>query len=633
MSSKNLFIRNLSRSTFDGKTEELSFDVGINVLVGQPNTGKSGWLKMLNYLFGKTDSPEISMGNDLAKKYCMISANFVLGDEEILIQRSWKGQSRKITFGDLEIRAHEFSEIMFDKLGFPILHFPQGDPYSERTWSNLSWRMLYRHIYRREESWVGDLISKQPQSEQHACLAQFLGIAEKLFPDEYGKLVEKRKKVNALASRKENFFEMLAEVSKELLSSATMAVAPTNETVESTVLRIKSKIDDLGFKRENIITSLKKNMETDKPSGDSELENLASEWAELNILFEKRSSEKAKLNSRLSNLREYNAVIENELKRLSRVKIAGEILADLKVTHCPVCDKEVELENKDEDNCFLCQRPYHLTDGKRSLQRIEFEKQQLSEEVKENKSLIIELEKEQKTIVSNLKKVADRIKSIDSKLAPVRSATAALSPPELTMLDQEIGKLYEQLRFMAGIKKLLKSREDITKKIDDINSEINLLDSELKEISSEVKLGKQSNVLSDGMNTYLNNLGSEKWPEPQVNVRLKERSFEIFIGDGFWNDKLGATLQCYFLMAYQYALMSLSNKENYNYPGFAVIDFPPTFAENTEMANYENYVIDPFLKLFEQPGMEKSQIIVTGRSFSGLEGANRIVLDEVWGSD
>jgi hypothetical protein len=82
------------------------------------------------------------------------------------------------------------------------------------------------------------------------------------------------------------------------------------------------------------------------------------------------------------------------------------------------------------------------------------------------------------------------------------------------------------------------------------------------------------------------------------------------------------------MLAYHFALLKLSNVKGYNYPGFALIDFPPTLADRTKVADKENYLIEPFVELFTRT--QSFQVIVGGRAFKNLKGANRIPLTTVW---
>ena len=50
-----LVIERIGRTTADGKFEiDQEFKEGVNAIVGEQNTGKSTWLRMLDFLIGRT---------------------------------------------------------------------------------------------------------------------------------------------------------------------------------------------------------------------------------------------------------------------------------------------------------------------------------------------------------------------------------------------------------------------------------------------------------------------------------------------------------------------------------------------------------------------------------------------------
>lgn len=54
MSAPFLSISSLERHLATGNVETLTFETGVNVFVGRPNTGKTKWLQTLDYLLGDT---------------------------------------------------------------------------------------------------------------------------------------------------------------------------------------------------------------------------------------------------------------------------------------------------------------------------------------------------------------------------------------------------------------------------------------------------------------------------------------------------------------------------------------------------------------------------------------------------
>src|SRR5258708_32600905 len=101
--------------------------------------------------------------------------------EDWVIERKWKeaGSRTKINVNGEMMDIKQASDLLMERLNIPLVHYPQGSLYGRRAWPELGWRSLLRHVYRRQALWT-DLADSQPDSEQHACLMQFFGIAEYL---------------------------------------------------------------------------------------------------------------------------------------------------------------------------------------------------------------------------------------------------------------------------------------------------------------------------------------------------------------------------------------------------------------------------------------------------------------------
>ena len=81
-------VERLERVTEEGRTEKLEFEAGLNTLVGRPNTGKTVWLRMLDYAFGDRDAVEKSLSVEIAKKYNLIRVVLCLESDEATCDRT-----------------------------------------------------------------------------------------------------------------------------------------------------------------------------------------------------------------------------------------------------------------------------------------------------------------------------------------------------------------------------------------------------------------------------------------------------------------------------------------------------------------------------------------------------------------
>lgn len=143
-----------------------------------------------------------------------------IGDESFRIERRWReaGAKGKVFVEDEGMPAKDFQHWLMEKLGIPLVNFPKGNPMSGQTWPELSFRTLLRHIFRQQRFWSG-LVDQQPDNEQHASLLLFLGLAERIYSDDYGALVELKLKSMRVRARRDHYRETLNDLAVELLDS------------------------------------------------------------------------------------------------------------------------------------------------------------------------------------------------------------------------------------------------------------------------------------------------------------------------------------------------------------------------------------------------------------------------------
>jgi len=636
MATKTFIVKELTRTTTDGDQETLEFKTGVNVLVGRPNTGKSKWLAMLDYLLGDRGQPDKAFGADLSEKYTSISAIIDINGEEIHLERNWKrkGLKTKVIVNDEPINLDEFSDFLLEKASIPILHYPKGSPY-RGTWPVLSWRVLFRHIYRQQRFW-SDFADKQPEVEQHACLMLFLGIAEVLYSEQYGELIKKRKRVFQLEAMKDEFQKMLDEISRDLIDDAEVGVGITKQSIGIVTRRLESEIKSQQEARDVSLNNFKNEIAQDANEiSRSELERLGESWANLQIEIEESQIVLKNIDKRLSNLKNYQATLKQEIEKIERADVAGKLLTRLKITHCPACDQSVHDDNDDLQHCFLCHQSIPiLEDGDSTAsERLSAEVKHLKEEQAEIDNLVENLSTNKETATVKYRQISEDINRIKNQLDTVRRATASIVSPDLSIFDMEIGRLQERIRQLERIRGLLDYRVKLTDEIDEIQKELADLELEVNHLVKSANFNQAEDILSDGMTSYLNALNAHErvlWDLGRTKWRIKERTFDVQIGDSSWTSKLGGTLTLYFLIAYHYALLSLTNTPPFHYPGFLVLDFQAKLDDGTIVKDEENFILEPFVNLLNQEHMKSSQVIAAGAAFEGLDGANRIELEHVW---
>ncbi len=637
--AKFFSVKELSRLPEQGPEDRLAFQPGVNVVVGPPNTGKTKWLQLLDYLLGNEASAEDALGEDVAQKYDSATATLSVAGEELVVQRRWKeaGSKGKVYLNGTSIPVKEFLHGLMERVGIPIIHYPQGNPYGERTWPELGWRSLYRHMYRRQTLW-GDIADRQPESEQHACLLQFVGIAEHFFSEQYGQLVAKEKKVVELQAAKDQFMAVLQEVSKELIKQEDLGVGLTPQSIEAARQRTTAEMDRLHAKKQQLLSTLASQVASSStlPDGAS-FDDLGEQLANLQTEHEAVQEALKKADARRNEIASYKASVADELGRMERAQKAGEVLAGLKVTHCPVCDRAIAQPptTAQQDSCYLCKRPFDQDDQRRlgAQERVAFETEQLKAALSEAIELVGVLNQECQRLAGRRQQIAGEVQRLRSMLRPLRSAAAAVLPPEVGVIDMQIGQLQERLGQLDRVAQSLSRRELLAQQIAECQQQAAALEAEIASQSRAIDFESAGDLLGDGINTYLNSIEQKSptsWTQQPVSVRLEERRFRFQVGTRKWQTQLGGTLTLFFLIAYHYSLMGLSSKERCHFPGFLVLDFPAELEDGTSIADKENFVLEPFVELFRTPAFGGCQLIATGGAFENLEGAHRNELSRIW---
>lgn len=622
-------ISRLERALTTGSTEELFFEPGVNLLVGRPNTGKTKWLQTLDYLLGDPgENPyEGAEEEGLAEKYDAASVELVVGGERLWIERKWRapGAKTKVFVNGEGKPAREFQQFIMERLGIPLLNFPKGNPMSGQTWPELSFRMLLRHIYRRQLFW-GGIADQQPDSEQHACLLQFLGLAERLFTVEYGKLIELKMEAERLKARRDQFRQNLDELARGVLSEPDLTVGANVTTVRNAEERLAQEIETLRQRRIALIVGAR---DQAIPQAQRILVDKQGEERANIVVSLDGTRCKAKANAeRLAEIRRYRAELSNELDRMSRAADAGAVLSDLKITHCPACDQSVASVTEDLGHCFLCHQPLPdepLVDGLGSV-RLQFERDRLDGELKEADELLGVLQRNEQRLVAEIATAEERLRMLENELAPARQAVSALIQEEVSTIDMGIGVLNERQRHLGRISAALELGQQLTDRISAIEREIEPLQDAIDEAVRSTDFDAAASMLEDGMNAYLSKINSLRpgvWRHSPIKIDVSRFRFTMRVGARRWHAALGGTDSLYFLMAYHYGLLTLTNKSGCHYPGLSIIDVPGEFSGEA-VEDKENFIVQPFVELLNRDEYKGTQLIITGASFTGLEGAHRL---------
>lgn len=627
MSGAKIHIRSISRFEPGGEEERLEFAPGVNLVIGPPNTGKSKWMSTIDLLFGDPSAPEAALGADLAEKYTTASMILSVNDQLVTIERRWGvgDVSSRVRVGQTWMPASAVTEHLLTVFELPAVRYPRGDPFAERRWPLLGWRQLLRHIYRRESSW-SELASQQPEVDQHACVVFFLGLADRVFPEAFGTMVALRKRLAMMVARHDQFEAVLQEVARGLLH---MDFEPTLNAVRTTLERWRRELEEMDATRQPIVDQALAG------ENESVLRDLNESWRSIQRDIAETQTDIASAQARRRELADYANDLQSESRRLQRAGAAARRLADLRVTHCPACDREIDVTVSESRRCSLCKRPLEEpVFDEDAAARVAFEQSQLAEELGELKTLIAALDEESLAASERLQALEDHASSRRLQIRSLASSSSAAVSTVLGKLDQDIGAKRQQISQLARIERAVLRQSELAAEIETLQQEVDALNERLADLTArQPELDARGAVLAASMNEYLHRIAlgdRSRWPHEDVVLDLRPRGFEFQVRGRNWRTALGGTLFEYALMSYQYGLASLSDAAECSFPGLTMIDLPPEFLRDVEGVNEQSisYLIQPFIEAFGSG--RNCQVIIAGHSLETVEGANVISLSRVW---
>ena len=626
-----LILRTLERSAKGGKSELLEFAPGLNVIVGPPNSGKTKWLGVLDYLLGDRGQPADAFGDDVAEKYISARAEFDVEGSIISIERAWQkhGERQRVLVNGVSTLDTEFSEAWLEILGIPAVNFPQGDPHRELIWRELSWRSLWHQMFRKQTMWT-DIADKQPESEQFACLLTFLGQAQHLFAPELGTIAELLDQRKEIESKKQQIVVFLNQSTRDLLGAPASADFGAG-TIDEFVARMADRIRELEQMREKAVATAATSGRS--PEEASSLASLSTRAAALATSVGTLDQALEESEKRIFELLDHDSLLSNEVRRLKRSRVAGEILADLRVTNCPACDQPVEERALAPGSCYVCTQAIAAPAAIETAgRRVDFEVEQIESERAELAELIASLRLQTRGLRDDRNRQAIELRQLTDMVATLSTPNTGVLHAELSAIDIEIGRLQERIVYAERLRQLVDRRDQISRELDEIGTRLSGLEARVAKRRTSLALEASSDVVSDAMADYLRvlNRGHQRWTQGAVGLELRPRGFSFTVAGSRWQRRLGGSLTLYFLLAYHFALLRLSGQDSRHYPGLAVLDLPATLEDGADVRDKENYILEPFAASMKKGKLRGCQLIAAGSAFENLRDAHRIELTTVW---
>ena len=534
----------LDTLVFTGNGKEpaiITFAPGFNAITGPSNTGKTLIFQCINYALGSSKKPK---SPPEAKGYTTLFLTIKSGEQVFTIERSvqstdvriFKAQFDRIEKVEPQVvsasanAAENLSGFLLDLVRLNGKRLKKND---RNETISLTFNILKNLLLvseskiQSESSPIFSGITTSATCEKALFRFMLTGV-------DYGSVI---------ASEKGEIRKANANARIELLNQL-LQKSKLEPVIDSSLVALKDQLRKLDETIELELAS--------KTQNEIEIENLTlkrKEYWENSIQIESKIDQLSELKNRFGLLSRY---YDSDLKRLDAIIETGDALTEIKTDTCPTCGAAPENHKPD---CVISNE--HISNV---IDACVIERQKIQSLKKDLLDTSDQLQQDFNRNFALLDKIQSDYKSIDELISSKLDPVIQLSK--------------------AKIAELFKARQNIelsvnTKSQTDLLNELLLAaekDLKNKPIKEKAEIGlfvKESGPFIDLVHDVL-----KSWEYPELDaVYFSEIDQDIVIGEKNRIDE-GKGYRALSHAAFIIALMNYCLAENYNHPGFLVLDSP-----------------------------------------------------------
>ncbi len=521
----------------------LDFVLGVNVICGASETGKSFLAEALDFLFGGSEGlRDISerIGYDRAhlsiessgKTYTLQRS--VEGGEfcrfEGLVVDEWSQPGTTLGAKHAHGREDNLSGWLLSKIGLigkKIRRNQSGDTKS------LSFRDLARLVIVPENEiikqgspfWTGQYVTKT--SEYSVLKLLLTGVDDSALVPE------------SKATNRRNYAPAKIELIDQWLND------------------LEIQIERNGASREELQTEandLSKSIDSQRALLEAIQRNLESALSERRKAAEDRDKIVARINEIKELLARFNLLEQHykiDVERLQAIEESGSLLAHVAAVVCPLCGAAPEDQHLDQ----ACGGDISavMEAAKAEIEKIEMLSSELRQTVDDLKAELTVLSSEAVALGRQYEKIDVVIRdSISPDIATLRSS--------FSDLVERQGEVKQKLGLFQTLDQLLNQKVDLEEEIS-LNGSVNVLHTDLSKSILEVFSERVENIL-------------KAWHFPGLNRVYFDENTQDFVIDGRPRGSRGKGLRAITYAACTIALMEYCKERDLPHPGFAVLDSP-----------------------------------------------------------
>lgn len=536
-----------------------------NIILGENDTGKSTFCKLLLYSLGADFNsfiPEISTDGKCNSTNVYITFN---NKKLFLITRKLP-QENSVTIAEIQaneiikeslqvLNLEEYSEFILNNDNLPVTKLDYGDSKT----ASMRFYFYLRAAYVDQDTQAYKILSDiggerldylNSQTELRKAIIQV--ILGAYFPE----LHELKAKISVLQKEESEINGSLASIIYQLKKNDSDIRVST-----SLVDKIKKKVKEIQSEKKDFAKSLKEAISVQTAYPQEVSKSLKNKDIELIGLLKKYRS----LELQLLDLESTSKRIKSEIETLNETYLAKDLILSIPVDNCPVClSNMAPIRKPSAGNCPYCNNEIPEDNFEKGL----LFKRMLEEALIESKELISKIKKEIKSLEAKIEKQEADLENERKKFLKTTSDTESTKLYKATQnkLESLISKEIELINILSLLEEYFKHKEGLnskTKERKEVREEIESIEEKIhKKLSSNKK--KWENIAK----LYI----TEIFPEYQ-DFHFDDMFSPVLLENSI-RQISSASLKVAIRIVYILSLLHLSENAKINHPKFIVLDSP-----------------------------------------------------------
>ncbi|MEU4157860.1 AAA family ATPase [Actinoplanes sp. NPDC026670] len=547
-----------------GGGRNVTFNPGLNHIVGDIATGKTTFIRLIRALLG-------TMPKDLPPEVNYVDAirgHVMLGD------RPWKIYRPRTTTSDalveiseddnepgreaLSVRlpvarsAHTYSTFLLDRLDIPAISVPQAR--SEPTGVQSPVTMT---------DWLGYCIitGDELDTEVFGHKRPYRDAKRRwVFEIAYGYFEPELARLNAQLRHLQRQLDSLehdAEVRAHFLKDTPFADLAT---LEMQLAASTEELEHVLQQRRALASTI-----TDIPGVQQARENLLAARSRRADIADRMS----RLQAQIKDLSDLVRQLSSQSARLTRAIVAGEWLVDFDFVVCPRCGNDIEPARTDPHLCYLClQHPRPAASDAELLgeqDRIASQITETNEVLEGRQNALDRLTVEASRLDRLIAELAEDLDRRTQAFVSDRAAQIEHQATRQTQLEADMQRLREYADLLQRHERQLASRETLESEQEELRLRINELELSQHDAEENVK------ALEKRMSEYLRQLRIPDFGQ-ELSVKINRTTFLPEVSGRSFDELSSQGLKTLVNIAHALAHHTVAIDRNLPLPGLLILD-------------------------------------------------------------